>query len=407
MSTKIAIVSSSTPPNLTGGISSAHWNLYLALKNAGYDVKVFTYNDNGRNGEVQGDVIRHGAPYLWLRFIKILNRFFFAFLHFFVNSKETSYQLAYVLVSMIGARRINRSLTAFCPNILIIPDNGSPGFFISAPKGCKTIFISHHNYLRFQKNPLIGHFSSIDAKLAMYFEHRTVARVDTVICPSNYMKEIFSQTHNYSGNVEVIPNIVDQELIASIPHVDMHHLLDISNEAPIIYIPSAGTSFKGSRYVFEIIRRLSTASKQIGFYITGNVTDDILRSELEYLPNNVRLYSPGQVSYEQNISMIKGCTLCVSPTVLESFGMAILEANFCGVPVVAFNVGGNADIIKDDVNGYLVPFLDLEKLIDYSRMLLNKDVNEQMKSSTLQFVNTAFATENILDRYINLIEQYA
>jgi glycosyltransferase involved in cell wall biosynthesis len=403
MPLRIAIVSSSTPPLLTGGISSAHWNLYLALKQSGFHVKVFTYNDNGCKGQTDGEVIRHGASRLWLRLVGIVNRLYLAVVQFLSGQAEESYQFIYVLASMEGALRINRSLKAFQPDLLFIPDNGSPGFFIFAPKGCKTVFISHHNYLRVQDNPFLGRFSSLDAKLAMFFEHKTMPRISAVVCPSNYMKEIFLRTHRYDRPVTVIPNIVNQHFIDSIPPINLHQLLDIPEDSPIIYLPSAGTSFKGSRYVFEIIRRLSASTRTIGFYLTGPFSDTILKSELEHIPKNARLHCPGHTDYATNISKIKSCSFCISPTVLESFGMAILEANFCGIPVVAFNVGGNADIIANEENGYLVPFLDMEELISCSILLMGKQLNERMKAKTYEFANRRFATETIADQYIGLI----
>lgn len=405
MPLKIAIVSSSTPPLLTGGISSAHWNLYLALKQAGYCVKVFTYNDNGCKGQSDGDVVRHGASKLWLRLTGIINRLYLALLQALSGPSGESYQFVYVLSSLEGALRISRSLKIFQPDLLFIPDNGSPGFFISAPEGCKTVFISHHNYLRIRENPLVGHFSSFDARLAMFFEHKTMSRVHAVICPSHYMKETFFRTHRYRGKVRVIPNIVNRDFIGSISPAKLHQILDIPEESPIIYIPSAGTCFKGSRYVFEIIRRLSASTQTIGFYLTGAFTDSIFRSELEHIPKNVRLHCPGHADYATNIAMIKSCSFCISPTVLESFGMAILEANFCGIPTVAFNVGGNADIIVDGSNGYLVPFMDVEKLISCSTLLMDKQVNERMRTETWEFVNQRFGTEIIAGQYIDLIDE--
>jgi glycosyltransferase involved in cell wall biosynthesis len=403
MSYKIAIISSSTPPKVSGGISSANWNLYLALKRAGFTVRIFTYNDDGCRGYQNGDVVRHGAPAIWLRLSRIVGMFYRIILQLVEGQVDYAYQLFYVLNSIIGARRINRSLKTFHPDVVILPDNGSPGYFISPPAGCKKIFISHHNYLRFVDEPIIGRFSELDAKLAMYFERKTVSRMDTVICPSSYMKEVFMATHRYQATVEVIPNIVDQDLISSILATDMHRLMNLHPESPIVYIPSAGTRFKGSRFTFEIIRRLSAACRQIGFYLTGTIMDDTLRRELKHIPNNAQLYCPGHSDYADNISMIKGCSFCVSPTLIESFGMAILEANFCGLPVVAFNAGGNADIITNGLNGFLMPFLDVEALISASTSLLERNLNSEMSSKTLLLVNKLFATDKIIERYIDVI----
>ena len=53
----------------------------------------------------------------------------------------------------------------------------------------------------------------------------------------------------------------------------------------------------------------------------------------------------------------------------ESFSMTCLEAGYCGVPMVATNSGGPAEIIDDGASGLLVPVGDIEAMSDAIRQL--------------------------------------
>ena len=44
----------------------------------------------------------------------------------------------------------------------------------------------------------------------------------------------------------------------------------------------------------------------------------------------------------------------VSPSAMETFGMALAEAQACGTPVAAFDVGGVRDAVSEECAEYLV-----------------------------------------------------
>lgn len=51
---------------------------------------------------------------------------------------------------------------------------------------------------------------------------------------------------------------------------------------------------------------------------------------------------------------------------------SILEAMAAGIPVIATDVGGNREIIKHRINGFIVPLNDMEQMVNYTIEVLNK-----------------------------------
>ena len=79
-----------------------------------------------------------------------------------------------------------------------------------------------------------------------------------------------------------------------------------------------------------------------------------------------------------------GIDILVHPTVSwwEGFGLDVLEAQACGIPVVATDCGGPSDIIVDGQTGYIVPRRDIRALSDkVSKFLSDKKLVEQMSKS--------------------------
>lgn len=65
----------------------------------------------------------------------------------------------------------------------------------------------------------------------------------------------------------------------------------------------------------------------------------------------------------------------VVPSVYEGLPMVIMEAMRAGVPCVATDVGGTAEIIEDGINGFLVEVDDVETMADRCSILLeNREV---------------------------------
>jgi glycosyltransferase involved in cell wall biosynthesis len=60
--------------------------------------------------------------------------------------------------------------------------------------------------------------------------------------------------------------------------------------------------------------------------------------------------------------LLQGLDLFVLPSVTEGYSMALLEACATGLPIVATDVGGNAEIVRDGTTGRIVPPCDAPAL---------------------------------------------
>lgn len=69
------------------------------------------------------------------------------------------------------------------------------------------------------------------------------------------------------------------------------------------------------------------------------------------------------------LNVLTALDVLALPSTFEGFGIVQAEAMYLGSPVVATNHGGSTEVVEDGVTGFLVPFGDVDALVDRLRRL--------------------------------------
>ena len=118
------------------------------------------------------------------------------------------------------------------------------------------------------------------------------------------------------------------------------------------------------------------------------------------LGDRVRLI--GAVTGERKVSLYRSAAFFVCPSRREPFANVILEALAAGLPVVATDVGGNAEMVRPEVNGLLcAPESPPALAAGIERLLAEPQLAARLRAAAMPSV-TSHAWPRVAERYLEI-----
>ena len=112
-------------------------------------------------------------------------------------------------------------------------------------------------------------------------------------------------------------------------------------------------------------------------------------------------------SWQDAMLIMKSSDVVVVPSRMESLPTTIKEAFFLKVPVVATNVGGIPELIKNNETGFLVKKGDHEELFEKLEILLNDNtLSKKMGNAGRDFISNNFSWEIISRNFKEKVEKH-
>ena len=147
-----------------------------------------------------------------------------------------------------------------------------------------------------------------------------------------------------------------------------------------------GAKSEGLAWVIRSCGELLARHPRLALAIAGGGSEE---ARLRRLAGNLsgRVFFIGQLPREEMCRFYSAGDLFVFPGIRESLGMVYLEAQSCGLPVVAFADGGVPEVVADGTSGYLVrPFDGAAFGAAISRLLGDSDLRSKMGWAAADYV---------------------
>jgi len=253
--------------------------------------------------------------------------------------------------------------------------------------GCKVVYTRHSV---FEPSPKL---TKGVGKLLSGLANNTTA--DRIIAVAEAAKDNLTVTGVDEKKISVILNGVEPlEMLTEERRQSVKENFGISDDEKVVSIVARLNEVKGHKYFVEAAKIVKESGIKAKFLIagTGDMEDSIKKQiEKENLGDTVKM-----LGFVKDVSGLLNVTdlqaNCSFGT--EATSLSLLEGMSLGIPAVVTRFGGNPGVIKDGVNGFLVPINDSKAMAEKIVFLFeNPKLYEEMKKNSTLIYNEKFTAE--------------
>lgn len=204
---------------------------------------------------------------------------------------------------------------------------------------------------------------------------------------------------------EVIPNGVRTREAHKLDQETARLRLRLPAEAKIVLFVGRLTVVKGVAHLLRAMPHVLKRCPSAMLVLVGEGEEKRSLADMaDRLGLTGRIFFAGSWSNDDVIGFMRASDLFVLPSLAEPFGIVLVEAMSCGLPIVASNVMGIPSIIEDGTNGFLVPPGDEGTLAERMIQLLTTPKEAAaMGHRNIQAAEN-YALSSIADRFVTLWE---
>ena len=234
----------------------------------------------------------------------------------------------------------------------------------------------------------------------------SIEKSDRVTAVSHFLRDETIRAFGCANcRVDVIPNFVDPTIYTR-HRADPKLRAELAGDRPLLMHIS---NFRPVKRVRDVVRTFAVVNRTVPsvLVMVGDGPDRAAAEEEARtlgVADQVRFL--GQIDGVAPLLAVADVYLLTTDR--ESFGVSALEAQACGVPVVAAGVGGICEVVEDGVTGSLHPVGDVDAMGAAAvRLLTDRALWSRQGAAAAARASDRFAIDDVVSRYEELYRSVA
>jgi len=267
------------------------------------------------------------------------------------------------------------------------------------------------------KKPVVAIAHGLDLTFKNFFYQKLwvgvfLKEMDKIIAVGNETIRIVKEKGISEDKIVFIPNGVDTEKhLVSATKNDLEKIIGQSVENKKILLTS-GRLAKRKGVAWFISNVMPKLGEEFLYIIAGDGKDkENIKSAIKNTALENRVIMLGYISDKQRNILFNTANLFVQPNIkirgdMEGFGISVIEAGACGLPVLASNIEGLKDAIKEGQNGFLIESGNADAFIKkINELFMQGNPREIFGEKVREYVVQNYSWEHIAELYLNEIKK--
>ena len=230
-----------------------------------------------------------------------------------------------------------------------------------------------------------------------------------IVSPSSWLADCAKRSSLFGRfPVEVVPNCLDVETFRPLDEMELSPRWRAFQEKRmtkpfVLYgaVNAATDKIKGFANLLCALKILEKNGHADDFELIVFGADE---SELS-MNVKIPIHCVGYIgNVNELVSMYNLASVMVVPSLTENLSCAIMESLSCGTPVVAFDIGGNNDMIEHKVNGYLAKEKDDADLAEGILWCLENNADNSLGKIGREKVLREYTFDAVCQQYKSVYE---
>lgn len=227
-------------------------------------------------------------------------------------------------------------------------------------------------------------------RIFRWIDRLGIGAADIVIANSKYSAREFEIVLDGKELVVAVPNGILPDVLFEPRCYDQREF-----EYDMCYVANFFPR-KNHAFLFDAFERLKKDMPDLTLALLG---DGPLKADFEEMINSKKLAGVHFLGRRNDVpQVISKCRLYVHVSLFEGMSNAIMEAMMYGLPVLAFDVCSNEELVVNEKTGNLVPEGDVSAFCEKAKVLLeDSELRKNMSNSGVERIRTEYSVRKMTD----------